>query len=110
VTFTTSHLMLDLSALPFHSAELNADFRLGTGNDGKPLLLLSPAAYAAAPSPHERFAVYMELSGDDGTAAGKLGQLVVTGERVIGMMTRGSAGDQAGRFRRLRLRVRGQPG
>jgi hypothetical protein len=88
VTFTTSHLMLDLSALPFHSAELNADFRLGAGNDGKPLLLLSPAA----PSPHERFAVYMELSGDDGTAAGKLGQLVVTGERVIGMMTRGSAG------------------
>jgi hypothetical protein len=44
----------------------------------------------------------MELSGDDGTAAGKLGQLVVTGERVIGMMTRGSAGgtkldDSAGR-------------
>jgi hypothetical protein len=92
VTFTTSHLMLDLSALPFHSAELNADFRLGAGNDGKPLLLLSPAGYAAAPSSHERFAVYMELSGDDGTAAGKLGQLVVTGERVIGMMTRGSAG------------------
>lgn len=91
VTFTTSHLMLDLSALPFHSAELNADFRLGAGNDGKPLLL-SPAALAAAPSSHERFAVYMELSGDDGTAAGKLGQLVVTGERVIGMMTRGSAG------------------
>jgi hypothetical protein len=28
----------------------------------------------------------------NGTAAGKLGQLVVTGERVIGMMTRGSAG------------------
>jgi hypothetical protein len=92
VTFTTSHLMLDLSALPFHSAELNADFRLGTGNDGKPLLLLSPASVAAATSPHERFAVYMELSGDDGTAAGKLGQLVVTAERVIGMMTRGSAG------------------
>jgi hypothetical protein len=46
VTFTTSHLMLDLSALPFHSAELNADFRLGAGNDGKPLLLLSPAAAA----------------------------------------------------------------
>jgi hypothetical protein len=92
VTFTTSHLMLDLSALPFHSAELNADFRLGAGNDGKPLLLLSLAGYAAAPSSYERFAVYMELSGDDGTAAGKLGQLVVTGERVIGMMTRGSAG------------------
>jgi hypothetical protein len=92
VTFAASHLMLDLSALPFHSAELNADFWLGAGNDGKPLLLLGPAAGAAAPSPHERFAVYMELSGDDGTAAGKLGQLVVTGERVIGMMTRGSAG------------------
>jgi len=27
MTFTTSHLMLDLSALPFHSAELNDDFR-----------------------------------------------------------------------------------
>lgn len=101
MTFTAGHLMLDLSALPFHSAELNADFRLGAGNNGKPLLL-SPAADAAAPSPHERFAVYMELSGDDGTAAGKLGQLVVTRERVIGMMTRGSAGgakldDSAGR-------------
>ena len=102
VTFTASHLTLDLSALPFRSAELGADFRLGAGNNGKPLLLLSPAAGAAAPSPHQRFAVYMELSGDDGTAAGKLGQLVVTGERVIGMMTRGSAGgarldDSAGR-------------
>ena len=102
MTFTTSQLMLDLSALPFHSAELKADFRLGAGNDGKPLLLLSPAADAAPPSPHERFAAYMELSGDDGTSAGKLGQLVVTGERVIGMMTRGSAGgtrldDSAGR-------------
>jgi hypothetical protein len=92
VTFTASHLMLDLSALLFHSAELNADFRLGAGNNGKPLLLLSPAADAAAPFQHERFAVYRELSGDDGTAAGKLGQLVVTGERVTGMMTRGSAG------------------
>jgi hypothetical protein len=102
VTFTTSHLTLDLSALPFHSAELSADFRLGAGNNGKPLLLLSPAGDAAAASPHQRFAVYMELSGDDGTAAGKLGQLVVTGERIIGMMTRGSAGgakldDSAGR-------------
>jgi hypothetical protein len=92
VTFTASQLMLDLSALPFHSAELRADFRLGAGNNRKPLLLLSPAADAAAPSPHERFAVYMELSGEDGTAAGKLGQLVVTRERVIGMMTRGTAG------------------
>ena len=102
MTFTVSYLMLDLSALPFHSVELNADFRLGAGNDGKPLLLLSPGGDAAAPSPHQRFAVYMELSGDDGTAAGKLGQLVVTGERVVGMMTRGSAGgakldDSAGR-------------
>ena len=102
MTFTVRQLMLDLSALPFHSAELNADFRLGAGNNGKPLLLLSPAADGAAPAPHQRFAVYMELSGDDGTAAGKLGQLVVTGERVVGMMTRGSAGgtkldDSAGR-------------
>ena len=52
MTFKASHPMLDLSALPFHSAELNADFRLGAGNDGKPLLLLSRAADAAAPSPH----------------------------------------------------------
>jgi hypothetical protein len=92
VTFTASQLMLDLSALPFRSAELSADFRLGAGNNGKPLLLLSPAADAAASSPYSRFAVYMELAGDGGTAAGKLGQLVVTGERVIGMMTGGSAG------------------
>jgi hypothetical protein len=48
-----------VSALPFRSAELSADFRLGAGNNGKPLLLLSPAADAAAPSPHERFAVYI---------------------------------------------------
>ena len=44
VMFTARHLMLDLSAVPFRSAELNADFRLGAGNNGKPLLLLSPAA------------------------------------------------------------------
>jgi hypothetical protein len=92
VTFTASQLVLDLSALPFRSAGLGADFRVGAGNNGKPLLLLSPAVDAAAPSPYGRFAVYMELSVDDGTSAGRLGQLVVTGERVIGMMTRGSAG------------------
>ncbi|MGI9007647.1 MAG: hypothetical protein ACR2FU_15860 [Streptosporangiaceae bacterium] len=34
----------------------------------------------------------MRLTGADGTGAGDLGQLVITGERLIVMMTHGSAG------------------
>ena len=90
MAFSVGHLTFDPAAPPPESTALGATFRMGTGNNSKRLLLLFPAG--PGPAPHMRFAVYMTLTGTDGTSAGDLGQLVITGERLIGMMTHGSAG------------------
>jgi hypothetical protein len=95
VAFVTCHLILDLSDLPSHLEELGAGFKMGVGNNKKPLLLIYPAHDAAmgpvaAPI---RYAVYMTLRLSDGTEAGDVGQLIVSGPRVIGMVTHGSAGE-----------------
>jgi len=68
---------------------------MGAGNNKKPLLLIYPAndpatSPVAAPV---RYAVYMTLRLSDGTEAGDVGQLMVSGRRVIGMITHGSAGE-----------------
>jgi len=85
-------LTLNLSALPSRSDELRAAFEIGVGNNNKPMPLLYPDAGGGAEPQHIRYAVYMNLTVTDGTAAGKIGQLVVTAERIMGMFTHGSAG------------------
>ena len=95
VAFVTCHLILDLSDLPSHLEEVRAGFKMGVGNNKKPLLLIYPANDAAigplaAPV---RYAVYMTLRLSDGSEAGDVGQLIVSGRRVIGMITHGSAGE-----------------
>jgi len=93
VAFAACHLMLDLSDLPSQSDELRAGFGMGVGNNKKPLLLIYPANDTNMPeaAEHVRYTVYMTLRLNDGTQAGDLGQLVVAGRRLIGMMTHGSA-------------------
>ena len=91
MAFAADYLRLDLSALPSRSEQLGAGFYLGLGNNKKPLLLVAPNAGNAA-EPHVRYAVGMVLTLADGMVAKDLGQLVVTSDRIIGMMTRGSAG------------------
>jgi len=92
VAFGACHLTLDLSDMPSQSDELGVSFGMGAGNDGKPLLLIFPVKNTVAGPGHIRYAVYMNLKLSDGTEAGDLGQLVMSGQRLIGMMTHGSAG------------------
>jgi hypothetical protein len=91
VALAASHLTFQPRAVPTAPRALGAAFQLGTGNNKKGQLILFPAGPDQA-QPHQRFAVYMRLTRDDGSSAGDLGQLVVTSERLIGLMTHGSAG------------------
>lgn len=87
-----SHLTVDLSALPSRSDELGVRFESGIANNKEPTLVVFPGTDASFEPQHLRYAVYMYLKLSDGTSAGNLGQLIVTGQRIIGMMTHGSAG------------------
>jgi hypothetical protein len=91
VTFAADYLRLDLSALPLSSPEFGAGFYLGTGNNSKPLLLVAPGAGNSV-VPHVRYAAGLVLTLADGTVVKELGQLVVTSDRIIGIVTKGSAG------------------
>jgi hypothetical protein len=91
MTFAADYLSLDLSALPLASPEFGAGFYLGTGNNRKPLLLVAPGAGNSV-EPHVRYAAGLVLTLADGTAVSELGQLVVTSDRIIGIVTHGSAG------------------
>jgi hypothetical protein len=91
VTFAADYLRLDLSALPLPSPEFGAGFYLGTGNNKKPLLLLAPGAGNSV-VPHVRYAAGLVLTLADGTVVKELGQLVVMSDRIIGIVTQGSAG------------------
>jgi hypothetical protein len=91
VTFAADYLRLDLSALPLHSPEFGAGFYLGTGNNSKPLLLVAPGAGNSV-VPHVRYAAGLVLTLAGGTVVKELGQLVVTSDRIIGIVTHGSAG------------------
>jgi hypothetical protein len=91
VTFAADYLRLDLSALPLHSPEFGAGFYLGTGNNSKPLLLVAPGAGNSV-VPHVRYAAGLVLTLADGTVVKELGQLVVTSDRIIGIVTHGSVG------------------
>ena len=94
MAFAACHLILDLSDLPSQSEELRVGFMMGVGNNKKPMLLIYPAnGTNISPAPaHVRYAVYMTLRLSDGTEAGDVGQLIVTGRRLMGMITHGSAG------------------
>jgi hypothetical protein len=91
MTFAADYLSLDLSALPLASPEFGAGFYLGTGNNRKPLLLVAPGAGNSV-VPHVRYAAGLVLTLADGTVVKDLGQLVVISDRIIGIVTHGSAG------------------
>ncbi len=91
MTFAADYLRLDLSAVPLHSPEFGAGFYLGKGNNSRPLLLVAPGAGNSV-VPHVRYAAGLVLTLADGTAVSELGQLVVTSDRIIGVVTHGSAG------------------
>ena len=88
MTFAADFLKLDLLTLPWHSGRLGAGLYRGVGNNSKPLLLLAPGAGNSV-EPHVRYAVGLELTLADGMVVQDLGQLVVTSDRIIGMVTNG---------------------
>lgn len=91
MTIAIGRFTLDPSALPWRSDDLGVGISMGVGNNKKPLLLIHPGADRAFEPQHIRYAADITLELDDDTVH-QLGQLVVTGERIIGMITRGSAG------------------
>jgi hypothetical protein len=91
MTFAADYLRLDLSALPLPSPEFGAGFYLGTGNNRKPLLLVAPGVGNSV-VPHVRYAAGLVLTLADGTVVEETGQIVVTSDRIIGIVTQGSAG------------------
>lgn len=84
-------LTLDLNALPVRLEDLRLGLGMGVGNNKSPLLLVHPASDAGYEAAYVRYAVYMNLTLDGRPAAGNLGQLIVTGQRLIGLMTHGNA-------------------
>lgn len=84
-------LTLDLNALPVQQEELRIGLGMGVGNNKRPLLLVYPDAGTDGATSHVRYAVYMNLALNDRPVAGNLGQLIVTGQRIVGMMTHGTA-------------------
>lgn len=56
------------------------------------MLLVYPGASSVPEPRHVRYGAEMVLRLGDGTVAQDTGQLVITGERLIGMMFRGTAG------------------
>ena len=105
MAFQSRGFALDLMALPTRSAELGVVFAQGAGNNGRPLLLLFPEQGPGL-MPHVRYAAYMSLRLGDGTEVSELGQLIVTGDRVVGVFHPGVGGrDPAGRHGRVGVRV-----
>ena len=91
MAFQSRGFALDLMTLPIRSDELGVVFAQGVGNNGRPLLLLFPQQGPGL-MPHVRYAAYMSLRLGDGTQVSELGQLIVTGDRVVGVFIRGAAG------------------
>jgi len=91
LTIAIGRFTLDPSALPWRSDELGVGISMGVGNNKKPLLLIHPGADPAFEPQHIRYAADITLELDDDKVQ-KLGQLVVTGERIIGLITRGLVG------------------
>jgi hypothetical protein len=92
VAIAGCHVTVDLAALPWALPSLRIRFDLGTADKSKPVLLIYPGASPAAGPPQVRYACGLILNLDDGTQARSIGQLVITGQRIIGMITGGNAG------------------
>jgi hypothetical protein len=91
VAIVARALTIDLNSLPVRLEELRLGFEMGIGNNKRPLLLVHPASDAGHEPVHVRYAVYMNLTLNGRPAAGNLGQLIITGQRLIGLMTHGNA-------------------
>jgi hypothetical protein len=93
VTIATDHLSVDYSSLPLVSRGLRIRFEKLATKAGKPAVMLYPAAEPGFEPNFVRYAGGMFLKLGDGTVAQSTGQLVVTGRRLLGVVTQGSVGN-----------------
>ena len=89
MTIRADYLSLDLAGLPSYSESLGAGFYLGLGNNKKPLLLVAPGTGNSV-EPHVRYATDLVVTLVDGVAAKGSSQFLVTSDRIIVMVLRGS--------------------
>ena len=97
MSIVTGHYTLDRSKLPTQADELRVRFVLQRVNGKNTLLVLYPNSEPGFEPSYVRYVVGMEfrqilLSDRTLIGAQGLGQIVVTGQRLIGMITDGSIG------------------
>jgi hypothetical protein len=96
MVLVTAHFDLDLAGLPVKSDLLNTRFDRKPNVQGEPTLLMYPLM-SDAPTYYVRYATGMRLASADRsqggvpTQAGRMGQLIVTADRLLGMFIQGSA-------------------
>ena len=88
----TGHYTLDRSKLPSKSDKLRVRFVSQLVNGKNTLLVIYPNSEPGFEPSYVRYIGGIILKLGDGTVAQTQGQLVVTGQRLIGMITKGSAG------------------
>lgn len=88
----TGHYNLDRSKLPSKSDKLRVLFKSQLVNRKNNLLVIYPNAEPGYEPAYARYVTGMKLQLRDGTIAQMMGQIVITGQRLIGMITDGSAG------------------
>ncbi|HZS79798.1 MAG TPA: hypothetical protein VFA41_24520 [Ktedonobacteraceae bacterium] len=91
----TGHIQIDRSKLPSKFDKLRVRFVSQLVNNKTTLLMISPDAGLDFEPIYVRYATGMILKLGDGTVAQSQGQLVVTGQRLIGMVTDGAVGKAA---------------
>ncbi len=88
----TGVFSLDRSSLPSHAAELPARFSEVVVNDKAKVILIGPGSDPDYEPRFARFLCGIILRLSDGTVAQNQGQLVISGRRILGMVTDGSVG------------------
>ena len=88
----TGHYKIDRAKLPSKVDDLRIRFVSQLVNGKNTLLLLYPNSEPGAEPVYVRYAGGIKLGLGDGTVAEGIGQIVVTGKRLIGMITDGSVG------------------
>jgi hypothetical protein len=90
----TGSYNLDLTALPANAEKQRVRFDTQVVNGKNRLLMMYPASGQGFEPTYVRYMVGMTLRLGDGTTAQQQGQLIVTGQRLLGMFTSGSVGNK----------------
>ena len=93
MSIVTGHYTLDRSRLPSKADKLRVRFVSQLVNGKNTLLVIYPNSEPGFEPSYVRYASGIILKLGDGTVAQQSGQIVITGQRLIGMITKGSVGN-----------------